>query len=390
VSDLQSYFSALRGRVDTIASSEQQEDFDLKQILAGHVEFVEHLLPTLRGAFSPWRVSDPVDWRMSPQIQGSVDEHAVSYRLFLGDDNPTTNADLMKRGFASFSTNLASTGVRRDSGRLLAARAVLKEACDMLRGQPLPATLWTTSERLRATLFELYCYDVRKENPDKATARSVARWASAKAGKIRRADQSVTSDDDIAIGRHGKVWLLREISADAQALIRFGAGDTPLRDLGLPGPDLEIDRSARFIEFYSHDQRRRRLKLFFEAICKTYRSLCESTFAGMSSEFFFGRGPVVAVVYLPKDSADWVTWWWSPAKTWSEATRIVEETSPSEDVLFDEMRNAYATAGRDTSRLGVTHGSLNWAPYDAVVSDMVGRLLRSDFERLSEKLGAAR
>ena len=388
-SDLVAYMEALRGRADTTPASDRGS-FELRQIVDGHQEFIEQYFPTFKTTLTPWSVSDSRSWTMPPQISGSVDDNHLSYRMFLGDGGPVTDRDLLGRGFTGQSFTLAAAGLRRDSGRLIATRRVLHEVEDILRKASLPPSLWTTSEQLRKVTFELLCYGVRRSKLETTTAKSMAKWASDQKKRIEKMHGEIGPDDDVAIARDGKDWDLASIAAMANELIRLGVGQVPLAELGLPGPDLALGHGGMFVERYSHDQRRRRLSALFRAVCVTYKSLCEGAFARLSSNFFYGRGPVRAEIYLPAGAGEWITWWWAPAKSWDEQAVIRDESPPHNDDLFEEVRARYAAAGRDSSRFSVSSGAFNWAPYDPTVTEMVARMLRDDVKRLLGMLQTAR
>ena len=380
--DLVSYLQALTARApaDISRLREPREKWELERVARGRQDLVERYLPGLMPRLIPWVWTDTAPLRV--EVDGRVTDHTIDYGYAL-PDHPES-ATRHRRG-----TNLALTGVRRDSGRLLAARDVLKEVEELSKPHKLPWVGWIARERIRNLAAEM--------EPESWTSTTVAEVASRLQRSGSRDAMLVSDHSFLSLSQASeRGWRVGDALTACSKLVESGQGDTPMANLVLPGPDLPLT-GGPFFRFYSRSRRLKRAEAYFRVLADTYRAVCQSEYAGVSEYFMFGEGPIRAIVHHsppkePGDSmwADEPTWayWWEPRENWGDPP-VVEEDEPGLRELVEAAGHAYAISGRSTEGASVTQGPGSWVVLGDCIAEGVSELLVKDLRQLEEIIEAA-
>lgn len=385
-SDLEAYFSALCTRASTVpyVNSAERERFELSQILEGMEDLVLTALPKVKEWFDPWR-DDP---DAQAAISGTINEHALSFG-FCAEGSLPSRVDLT--GVATTTgINLKGSKLRRDSGRLVATRDILRTLSRRFERDKLPRVPWVAREA-----FALMARDLSELlEDDRPTASSVLDWAASVVEEMKSEVEDDQQDAAFAVeAGWGKIYLLDDIVDAAQAVKEFGFGSFSIAELLLPGPDKALGAGGPFHIFYSDDRKRKRMTALFDAVASTYRDVCENYLAPLSQVFQYGAGPVRPCVSLMNEG--FLETWWEPVATWEEAKtqlvdidpRVANEEWPER---FEKVLQMHQRAGRSTAYVSWRAGRIvNWAPYEATVTKLVGQMLKSDVDRLIRLLSRA-
>jgi hypothetical protein len=386
--DVGTYFNALRGRasIHSAASEKDHQRYCLEQVLFGRTELVSQCFPSLKRSLVPWNGTGSEQQLDGAGIVGFVSDGLIDYTLGLlpGNDRVCSSLDELYAG----SNYTQHRGCRPDSGRLVSARSVLNEVKKLVDRRKLPGISWVGRERVRTLAFELYTHGVWTSDWNTITGAELKEWVQKGLAEVQKWKPTASAASLIFPSEFGKFWFASEILAVVEDLQQSGDADIPMDQLGLPGPDLPVDRSALFWEFYSPAQRIARVTALYSAVAETYRKICEIAFPGVSDEFLCGQGPLRAVVYVSQTDPGWSVWW-EPVPLWGEPPVVHDECSPESLLLCQSINQTYAIHGRDNSWAFVEDRRGAWAPVHPEVTEIVSALLQEDLERLGRILEGA-
>ncbi|HEX3477469.1 MAG TPA: hypothetical protein VHT91_20750 [Kofleriaceae bacterium] len=353
----------------------------LGELHAGYFGLVDRYFPALRSSLRPWCDGDGDEPSRGekPVVVGTATETDLGY--FLGFA-PVSGPDVVieeynpGRGRSRHAPRYRHSrhgmrlgdDLRSDSTRLVGARLLLEELTRLCENRHLPPVGWIARERFRSLVRIVGSDGHLGRDYQLRTVASILGWANEQL--------SATGADDILIARPS--WNSDNDPPGLRALIELGRdlraaglGDTPISDLGLPGPDLLLP-GGYFSNGYSSARKLERIAALYRAVTETYHALYEQYFVGLARHTHYAQFPARANVRILPDTPHGPTsveLWWEVVATWAAASPQVSAvqrppTPGSRPSPTSSRPNASDSAGR-SSRSGaqmVTRNGIHGSP----------------------------
>jgi nucleoside phosphorylase len=406
--DLELYLRCLRDRVEVTTLRTLSESERIKHVLtelySGYINLIDLYVPALKPWLDPWCLGDGAELERGEKVVlgGNASKEALRFYWGFGlsgspnvavekldlDDSPRHSP---KKGWSVHGIWLGED-LREDSGRLVGARKLFDQIKKIVTKGQLPPVGWIGRERFRSLTKDLGWGGFLGKDWEDCEVNSICDWTAENLAKA--------GDSELIILAGGEWHLtnsmsnLRELVTIGTLLVSDGLGKTSLKDLGLPGPDLN-PRGGWFSKSYSQKQMFKRVKVLLASVIETYRALCEKYFNGLKDLLFFTQCPVRAVAHLLPDnqySAACIDVWWEIVEDWKEAKKPIVRVGPQES-SFERLANKFQ---EDCSRLHrpyITcfraYGWDHWSPWDSAVTEEVKILLSHDIDRISRLMRLA-
>lgn len=448
--DLALYLSSLEWRKETAAdfkTPDASAKWVLEQLYKGRVELVESYFPALRDSFDPWLRGDGDEEKRGekPVLCGQTGDGGLNYYFGFGlqdgdcvifhPTNNTTTARvkvLSENGavenvmgatinrpnsrlpFAPVNAalvhyvDLDMSGCSRDSGRLISAKDVLNELQEQIKHRLIPLPKWSVRERFKTWMHEISHSVPSDDSWADWPLRTCVSWLEEHAYGLSTPKQLGISDDTTTQIRCGIEipWARNTPSLPAvldvgKWLLTEEQGDVKLKDLGLPGPDLDpvpITGLPYFWRLYSPEQKARRLCALFDAAIATYKELCETYFPKAAKHFFYGSCPCRAVVEIPEAPDQpaepnrplWYGYYWEPVREWGTPAQVTTVSripfGDQHHEIMKEIKSRCARFGREANGLSMTWTGGHWGIWDEAITEVVLKLISSDIKRLQDML----
>jgi hypothetical protein len=395
--DVAQYARALQTRATTTGSPVDA----LRSLHRGYLEMVDLLTPKLKPLLEPWSHGDGAEERRGERavLVGHVSDWDVSFYfgfatkdvpdVVVADEHPLRSARTEHAPAHGLSTHGHTTGadrLRKDSGRLLAAQLLFKQIERILKERSFPLVGWLARERFVTYVIKLGFSSYFEDAPWRTQpVAALVGWAE---------DELERSPHVDAWGVSGEVIDPARFLALGRQLVADGLGMVALADLGLPGPDLELEGGGYFSRFYSPQRKVRRLTELFRAVAETYPQVCDDLLPGLASNFFRAQFPSRAVVEIDEEGALPTGWtmYWEPTRGEIDPVVSIGASGRRDrdwQALADRVRLACDRLGRPFGEFSAHSTVGEWAPYAEVVTDMVCDLVEHDLSRVSGWLSNA-
>ena len=407
---IEHYFIALSAR----RCEEQASSFDrmyfFQELIRFYLKLIDIYFPELKNFLDPWVCCDGNENLRNEKIivSGKLEPHALFYYFgFAASSYPdiilASEEDLQasykgsyrfapKKGCIGRYLHMLPLGLDHTSAGFVCANNILDQIEALIKGGKFLDCEWFAREKMRQWV-KLMSPLFQKIDWEKLTIEQVMNWVNENyffpQDDEKESDLSAAKQDSI-IGVGDKSISISELSKIGEFLINKGF--ITVKDLGLPGPDLNLPNAKNFRETYSVEQIINRTTAFYDAIILTYKYICENFFGRINSHFLYASFPCRYSIEIcsPTNIAEEIYWCNSlePVQDWQDVhtkVKIVEKaTSP--DHLAELYEQKYRSYGRNFRKIPIGAMLGRWDPWECVVTETVIAMLVEDISYLKQLL----